>query len=147
NGRHPSEPDKPGQMNVWRMRADGSDLAPLTKYASPANGGRFSPDGRWLIFNTDEEAPGTRNRDGYVMRADGSEVRRVFRVAKGAQDLVVRWLPDAKRVVCSSASSGERRAGALTLATGEETWLGDGTHSETAQELSPAGRQLLVDRN
>jgi len=147
NGRHPSEPDKPGQMNVWRMRADGSELAPLTKYPSPAGGGRFSPDGQWLLFTTDEEAPGTRNRDGYVMRADGSEVRRVFRVAKGAQDLVVRWLPDGKRAVVQSDSSGEQRAGILDLATGQATWLGDGTHSETAQELSPSGRQLLVDRN
>jgi dipeptidyl aminopeptidase/acylaminoacyl peptidase len=147
NGRHPGEPDKPGQMNVWRMRADGSELAPLTSYTSPANGGRFSPDGQWLLFNTDEEAPGTRNRDGYLMRADGSDVGRVFRVAKGAQDLVMRWLPDGTRVVVQSDSSGEQRAGILDLASGQARWLGDGTHSETAQELSPSGRQLLVDRN
>src|SRR4029079_15421262 len=98
---------------------------------SPHNGGRFSPDGKSLIFNTDEESPGTRNRDGYVMRADGSEVRRVFRVAKGAQDLVVRWLPDGKRVVVQSDSSGEQGAGILDLATGEPRWLGDGKCSET----------------
>ena len=54
NGRHPSEPDTPGQMNVWRMRADGGELAPLTTYTSPASGGRWSPDGKWLLFNTDE---------------------------------------------------------------------------------------------
>ena len=29
NGRHPAASDRPGQMNVWRMRADGSGLAPL----------------------------------------------------------------------------------------------------------------------
>src|SRR4029078_4438364 len=72
---------------------------------------------------------------------------RVFRVAKGAQDLVVRWLPDGNRVVVQSDSSGAQRAGILDLAAGEPRWLGDGRHSETAQELSPSGRQLLVDRN
>jgi Tol biopolymer transport system component len=90
NSRHPSEPDKAGQMNLWRLAADGTAYAPLTKYTSPANGGRFSPDGEWILFNADEEPPGTRNRDGYLMRADGSEARRVFRVKNGAQDLVVR---------------------------------------------------------
>ena len=147
NARHPSQPDTPGQMNVWRMRADGTELAPLTRYTSPANGGRFSPDAQWLIFNTDEEPPGTRNRDGYLMRADGSDVRRVFRVAKGAQDVLLRWLPDGKRVVVQSDASGEQRAGILTLETGAVRWFGDGKHSEVAQELSPSGRHLLVDRN
>lgn len=147
NSRHPSEPDKPGQMNLWRLAADGSAYTPFTKYTSPANGGRFSPDGQSLIFNTDEEEPGTRNRDGYLMRADGSEARRIFRVKKGAQDNVLRWLPDGKRIVVQSDASGEQRSGILTLATGEVRWLGDGRHSENAQELSPSGRQLLVDRN
>lgn len=147
NARHPSAPDKPGQMNVWRMRADGSDLAPLTMYAQPAHGGWWSPDGQWLLFNANEDAPGTRNRDGYVMRPDGSEVKRVFRQKSGTQDLVHRWLPDGKRVVVQSDASGEQRAGILTLATGEVRWLGDGKHSELAQELSPSGRQLIVLRN
>ncbi|TMC31063.1 MAG: S9 family peptidase [Chloroflexi bacterium] len=146
NGRHPSEPDTPGQMNVWRMRADGGELAPLTTYTSPASGGRWSPDGKWLLFNTDEEAPGTRNRDGYVLRPDGSEARRVFRVARGAIDLVMRWLSDGKRVVVQSDASGTQRAGILTLESGEVRWFGDGTRDEHAEELSPSGRQLLVSR-
>ena len=146
NSRHPSEPDKPGQMNVWRLNADGSAYTPLTRYTSPANGGRFSPDGTSLLFNADEETPGTRNRDGYLMRADGSEARRVFRMKKGSQDNLMRWLPDGKRIVVQSDSSGEQRSGILTLATGDVRWLGTGKHSELAQELSPSGRQLLVDR-
>ncbi|HKW79003.1 MAG TPA: S9 family peptidase [Candidatus Limnocylindria bacterium] len=147
NGRHPSEPDKPGQMNVWRVRADGSELAPLTRYSSPANGGRWSPDGAWLIFNTDEEAPGTRNRDGYRMRPDGSDVRRIFRVKAGAMDTVLRWLPDGARLVVQSDASGTQRAGILTLASGEVRWLGRGERDEVAQELSPSGTQLLVSRH
>jgi dipeptidyl aminopeptidase/acylaminoacyl peptidase len=147
NGRHPSEPDKPGQMNLWRMRADGSDLAPITEYRSPANGGRWSPDGQWLLFNTDEEAPGTRNRDGYVVRPDGRDPRRVFRVTKGSIDVVARWLPDGKRVVVDSDATGTPRAGILELASGEVRWLGDGMHEEHPAELSPSARQLLVVRH
>src|SRR5438093_11808893 len=132
-------------MNVWRMRADGGELAPLTTYSPPAYGGRWSPDGKWLLFNTDEEAPGTRNRDGYVMRPDGSMARRVFRVTKGSVDLVVRWLPDSRRLVVQSDASGTQRAGVM-LDTGEVRWLGDGTREEHAEELSPSGKQLLVSR-
>jgi dipeptidyl aminopeptidase/acylaminoacyl peptidase len=145
NGRQ--RPDTPGQMNVWRMRADGSELAPLTHYTSPANGGRWSPSGDRLIFNTDEEEPGTRNRDGYVMRADGSDARRIFRTKKGAIDLVQRWLPDGRRLVVESDTSGVSRTGILTLASGEVVWLGEGEREEHVVELSPSGRQLLVTRN
>ena len=147
NGRHPSEPDKPGQMNVWRMRSDGTALAPLTKYTSPAHGGRYSPDGAWLLFTTDEEAPGTRNRDGYLMRADGSDARRVFRVSKGSIDTLTRWLPDGKHVVVQSDASGTPRAGILELATGVVRWFGTGAYDEYPAELSPSGRQLLVQRH
>ena len=147
NGRRPETPDVPGQMNVWLMRADGSELHPLTAYRSPANGGRWSPDGKRLLFNTDEERPGTRNRDGYVMNADGSDARRVFRVKPGAIDLVQRWLPDGARVVVESDASGTARTGVLTLAGGDVRWLGAGDREEHVVELSPSGRQLLVTRN
>lgn len=139
--------DAAGQMNVWRVRADGSALAPLTRYSSPANGGRWSPSGDRLIFNTDEETPGTRNRDGYVMRSDGSDATRVFRVRKGAIDLVQRWLPDGERLVVESDASGTSRTGILTLSSGAVRWLGDGEREEHVVELSPSGRQLLVTRN
>src|SRR5207249_1554470 len=32
NKRHPASPDRPGQLNLWKMRADGTDYAPLTNY-------------------------------------------------------------------------------------------------------------------
>ncbi len=147
NGRLPETPDVPGQMNVWIARADGGDLRPLTRYRSPANGGRWSPDGRWLLFTTDEERPGTRNRDGYVVRPDGSEARRIFRTRAGAQDLALRWLPDGGRVVVQSDTTGVTRAGVLTIASGEVRWLGTGEHDESVMDLSPSGRQLLVARH
>ena len=52
NKRHPDAPDKPGQLNLWKMRADGTDYAPLTRYAFPAFGGLWSPDGSQLAFST-----------------------------------------------------------------------------------------------
>src|SRR6266550_146323 len=45
NRRRAEAPDKPGQMNLWIMNADGSDLRPLTSFAAPVFGGRYSDDG------------------------------------------------------------------------------------------------------
>ena len=39
NKRHPEAPDRPGQLNLWKMRPDGSDYRPLTRYPYPAWGG------------------------------------------------------------------------------------------------------------
>jgi Tol biopolymer transport system component len=60
--------------DVWKMRADGTDLTNLTP-DSPADDGypSFSGDGQWIIFRR-----GTRGHyDLYLMRTDGSSVRRL----------------------------------------------------------------------
>jgi len=147
NRRRPDSPDKPGQMNLWIMNADGSDLRPLTNFAAPAYGGRFSEDGKKLAFNSSEEPPATKNQDGYVINPDGSGQQRVFRVRAGSQDTVAGWHPDGKRIAVTSDASGSPRAGILDLSTGDVRWLGAEGIEEHANRFSKTGKYLLVGRN
>ena len=62
--------------NLYTINPDGTGLRRLTNYPAPKTllNGSFSPDGKWIAFSrfTDGPYPSV-----YVMRADGTAVRRV----------------------------------------------------------------------
>jgi dipeptidyl aminopeptidase/acylaminoacyl peptidase len=147
NKKHPAAPDKPGQLNLWKMRADGSDYAPLTRYAFPVFGGTWSPDGKTLAFATNEDPTNLKNIDGYLINADGTEARKVFSVKPGSQDAIMDWHPDGARVAVSSDASGTPRAGILDLASGQVRWLGKDGVEEHPGKFSKDGKTLSAVRN
>jgi dipeptidyl aminopeptidase/acylaminoacyl peptidase len=147
NKRHPAAPDKPGQLNLWKMRADGSDYAPLTRFAFPVFGGTWSPDGKTLAFATNEDPAKLKNTDGYLINADGTGAKKVFSVASGSQDGIADWHPDGKRVAVSSDASGTPRAGILDLASGQVRWLGKDGVEEHPGKFSKDGKTLSAVRN
>jgi dipeptidyl aminopeptidase/acylaminoacyl peptidase len=147
NKRHPAAPDRPGQLNLWKMRADGSDYAPLTSYAFPVFGGLWSPDGQLVSYSTNEDTTDLKNTDSYVVRADGSGARKVLSVKKGSKDTVADWHPDGRRLAVTSDASGQNRAGILNIETGAVRWLGQDNVEEHAVRFSKDGKLLAAIRN
>ena len=147
NKRHPAAPDKPGQLNLWKMRVDGSEYAPLTRYAFPVFGGQWSPDGRSLAYATNEDPTNLKNADAYVIKADGTGARKVLSVASGSQDTVSDWHPHGKRLAVTSDASGTPRAGILDLASGDVRWLGKEGVEEHSGKFSKDGKTLAALRN
>jgi dipeptidyl aminopeptidase/acylaminoacyl peptidase len=147
NKRQSSSPDTPGQLNLWRMRADGSDYGSLTNYAAPVFGGQWSPDGQLITYMTNENLSDLKNLDTYVMRADGTGAHKVLSVREGSKDTVADWHPDGGRLAVTSDASGQNRAGVLDLATGQVRWLGERDAEEEAIRFSKDGRLLAVSRN
>jgi dipeptidyl aminopeptidase/acylaminoacyl peptidase len=147
NKRHPEFPDRPGQLNLWKMRADGTDYAPLTNYAFPVSGGQWSPDGSLIAYGTNEDVTDLKNADSYIVRADGTEARRVLSVKKGSKDTIADWHPDGKRLAVTSDASGQDRAGILDIGTGQVRWLGEDNVEEHAVRFSKDGRLLAAVRN
>ena len=147
NKRHPSAPDRPGQLNLWKMRSDGSEYAPLTSYAFPVFGGLWSPDGTQISYSTNEDPTELKNTDSYVIRADGTGARKVLSVTKGSKDTIADWHPDGRRLAVTSDASGQNRAGILDLETGAVRWLGRDNVEEHAVRFSKDGKLLAAIRN
>ncbi|HVC82998.1 MAG TPA: S9 family peptidase [Chloroflexota bacterium] len=147
NTSRPESPDRPGQLNLWKIRADGSDYQPLTNCPFPAFGGLWSPDGQWLAFMTNEDPANLRNQDGYLARADGSETRRVFHERAGSRETLSDWHPDGMRLAVGSDASGVNQVGILDLAGGATRWLSPAGVDESEARFSHDGRLLVCLRN
>ncbi len=147
DGRHLAVmSNREGQMNVYKFHLETLEWQPLTHFDAPAYAGKWSPDGDWLAV-VSNESDNLTNQDGYLVKADGSETKKVLSVSVGSQDSLDDWHPDGKRLAVTSDASGSSRPGILDLDTGEVRWLGEEGVEEHAQEFSEDGKLLLTMRN
>lgn len=135
-----------GQMNVFSFDLVTKSWQQLTHFAAPAMAGRWSKDGRWLSF-VSNEAANLNNSDGYLVSSDGSEIRKVFSLGENSHEVIADWHPDGKRLAVSSDLSGTSQAGILTLESGELEWLGETGVEAYAQTFSENGKWLVYLRN
>lgn len=95
--------DSYSALEIFSMRADGSDLKQLTQFRKepdedywlwlPARSPACSPDGKEIVF-----AAGHEDLQAlYKMKANGEEVRRLADLDKGSIPFYV-WSPDGKKI-------------------------------------------------
>ena len=91
-----------GGTAIFVVDGDGSDLRRLSSDAMLRDGSpAFSPDGAWIAFQSERDNPqrGVRtSTDIYLMRPDGTDVRRVTTTQDPGRGNGVRhpaWSPDA----------------------------------------------------
>ncbi|MGH2498985.1 MAG: S9 family peptidase [Candidatus Limnocylindria bacterium] len=148
NRRSAASPDQPGQLNIWKVRPDGSDYTQLTRFAFPVfSGAEWSEDGEWITANTNDDPSDLKNLDGYILRPDGSDLRKVFSVKAGAKDFIAAWHPDGRRLAVTSDASGQPRAGIFDLESAQTRWLSPDDVEEHALRFSRDGRLLACLRN
>jgi dipeptidyl aminopeptidase/acylaminoacyl peptidase len=147
--------NRDGQMNLYKLRPTGSpngspngaEVTALTRFPNPiTSGGAWSPDGEWLAFSVNETAE-LKNQDIYIVRTDGTDLRRVLQVKVGSLDTVLKWLPEGKRLAITSDASGVERPGILDIDTGEVRWFGAEGVEESASGISRNGKWLVALRN
>ena len=93
--------DRDGDYEIYSIRPDGRDLRRLTRNPGPDAHLRWSPDGEWIAFASmrtgfvDEQLRhpdnGQANAEIFVMRADGSDVRRL--TENPWEDATPGWKP------------------------------------------------------
>jgi Tol biopolymer transport system component len=96
--------NRAGWNEIWLMRVDGSDRRRLTEVEPPQNdaagsaGPAWSPDGTQIVFGAQigTLAEDPRTREIYVMRADGTDRRRL--TTNEDADGSPSWSPDGKRI-------------------------------------------------
>jgi len=82
--------------DIWIMAADGSNPRQLTKRPEDEYGPVFSPDGKKILFVSEERG----SRDIWVMDRDGSHKTRLTK-DKGIEQHPA-WSPDGKKIVYSA---------------------------------------------
>jgi len=127
--------DRSGVLNIWSMRADGTDQKPLTHDTDPHADPRFSPDGKSILYTVLHGG----FPEVWMMNWDGSSARKV---TAGSQ---ADWSPDGQQIAfirdnqvwvrdlaASSSQAQERR---IT----PDAWERCGTPA-----WRPDGKQLAV---
>ncbi len=98
-GRVVFHSDRDGEIDIYAMNADGSDVQRLTDAPGRDFEPDWSPDGAAIVFSTDRDDPD--NAQLYLMNADGSNQRRVPSSLTDDQ-VGARWSPDGEWVLFHS---------------------------------------------
>lgn len=131
---------------LWVVQVDGTNPRFLASQIA-AKGHRqwshadpsWSPDDRDVVFSSTREG----NAEIYVMRADGTERRRLTNDA--APDGSPAWSPDGARIAFVSTRDGERDAYLLRVDDGRVERLTAGARATNdALRWSPSGEYLAM---
>jgi TolB protein len=149
------------------MRPDGSGVRLLTRDRprgrveaddyEPA----WSPDGRWIAFTStrDHEGDSLSDNEIYVMRADGTAVRRLTRSPRHVQNIQPRFSPDGRFLVFASSRIAYWNIELFRIRVADGggltrlTFWGSGRDGEPGDDLmpsySPDGTRIafVSDRN
>lgn len=154
-----------GDMEIYTMRGDGSEVRRLTRRPGPDGGPFFSFDGSKIAFRGRELPPG-RELDDYlallkdglwrpgalelfVMDRDGGNPRQV--TSLGGANFAPSWTPDGTRLIFASNHHNPRgRNFDLFMINVDGTGLEQITFNETFDGFpmfSPDGTKLLFASN
>ena len=105
--------DRSGNMDIYKMRVDGTGLQQMTRDTADDFRPSWSPDGQWITFHSWRNG----NRDSYIVSADGS-MERV--IASGpAHEYSGTFSPDGSQIAFDSDRSGQIEIYAGGNGTGE----------------------------
>src|SRR5438445_7888529 len=90
-------------MNIYTMKADGSDVRQVTHTTYSYNGGPFfSPDGKKIIFRTDREQQ--HHLQIYQINVDGTNEARL--TYNTAINWAPYWYPNGKVIAYTTSLHG-----------------------------------------
>ena len=93
--------DRSGNMDIYKMRIDGTDLQQLTRDPADEFRPSWSPDGSEISFHSWRSG----NRDSYAVSADGGKERLI--AGGPSHDFSGTWSPDGTQIAFESDRSGQ----------------------------------------
>lgn len=154
-----------GDMEIYTMKADGSDVRRLTNREGPDGGPFFSWDGKWIVFRGRPLKAGPELDDYksllkeglwrptsleiFVMDREGKNMKQL--TSNGAANFAPSWHPDGKRIIfVSNMHDPKGRNFDLYLIHVDGTGLERVTFNETFDGFpmfSPDGKRLVFSSN
>jgi Tol biopolymer transport system component len=151
-----------GQADVWTLELATKKLRNLSSHPAGDFRPAWSPDGQWLAFSSDRDSRRTKadfvvrhSFEIYVVRADGTELRRVTQAQKVAGSPT--WSADGKRVLFYEAEldealritsvtrlRGTTQIATIDLASGERRVLTTGAGEKWSPRFVAADRVAYV---
>ena len=98
---------RPSHMDLWVMRADGSEPRQVTHQPGASFAPYFAPGGRALIYSSNWENPRGRNFDLYLVDLEGGDPSPVTR--DPSFDGFPMFSPDGRWLVFASNRGGRER--------------------------------------
>lgn len=98
---------RPSDMDIWLMRADGSDKRKVTELPGAQFAPFLHPDNRTIIFCSNHEDPTGREFDIYTIGVDGKGLKRVTYTSDF--DGFPMFSRDGKKLIWASNRHGTER--------------------------------------
>ena len=142
-GRIVFESNRDGQLEIYRMDADGSAPTRLTNDAAADNLPAISPDGTKVAFTSDREG----SADIFVMDIDGGGVTRL--TSDAGLELQPAWSPDGTKIAYTGSSIEQYDIFVVDAAGGPPVDVTNTAADEASASWSPDGTQLafMSDRD
>jgi Tol biopolymer transport system component len=132
-----------GNLEIYRMNADGSAPTRLTDNSATDNLPSISPDGTKVAFSSDRGG----NADIYVMNIDGSGVTQL--TSGAGIDLQPAWSPDGTKIAYHGSSIEQFDIFVVDATGGTPIDVTNSPADEASASWSPDGTQLafMSDRD
>jgi Tol biopolymer transport system component len=134
--------DRDGEPEIFVIHVDGTGERQLTDNDVLDVSPLWSPDGEWIAYSGSEGQEGDPNI--YVMRPDGSEVRRVTFSPRYDGD-VATWSADSQWLILPADRIGNYELYAVKVDGSDFGTLTRTEGNEFSGVLSPDGRYLLMN--
>jgi len=137
--------DDPENIQVYLMKADGSDQKRLTKDLKSDNWRpRWSPDGKKILYQSNRNVV-KRGFDLYVINVDGSDDHAI--TSSQYNESSGDWSPDGKKIVYVSDQDGDRDIYVMNADGSNPVKLTDNFFDDNHPRWSPDGKWILFDSN
>jgi Tol biopolymer transport system component len=130
-----------GDLEIYRMNADGSAPTRLTNNPATDNVPSISPDGTKVAFSSDREG----SPDIYVMNIDGSGLTRL--TTDAGIELQPAWSPDGTKIAYHGSSIEQYDIFVVDATGGTPLDVTSTPADEASASWSPDGTQLAFMSN
>ena len=130
------------KQNIWSIpipeegAVSVTEAAPVTTGSQTIEGIHVSPDGQWLVFDSNRSG----NQDVYKMPLEGGELVQL--TTDPAEDFLPAWSPDMKEIVFYSFRTGNRDIFVMSAEGGTPRQLTNDPGRDHYPDWSPDGQAI-----